>query len=128
MFTLKFKEYLEQNTVGYHNDRATTIRLPSDWSGTEAPPKFDGRPPFLASLDVLLPSVTVTSEIRKIEKNKNPITISLADGTKLFLTWGEYKRISGPEPAPGKRLTVTFQRNPGDKSNNLSQVNSILCH
>lgn len=128
MDKLNFKEFLEQNTVGYHNDYATAARLPSDWSGTEAPPKMDGRPGFLASLDVVLPSVTVTSEIRSIEKNKNPISILLADGTQLFLSWDEFKRISGPTPETGKKLTVIFQRLPGDRSNSPSQINSILCH
>ncbi len=127
---LNFKEffYAEQNTVGRHNDMATAARLPSDWSGTEAPPKFDGRPGFLASLDVMMPSVTVTSEIRNIEKNKDPIFILLGDNTKLYLTWDEFKRISGPTPEVGKKLTVIFQRNLGDKSGEPSQVNSILCH
>jgi hypothetical protein len=127
---LNFKEffYNEQNTVGYHNDVATAANLPSDWSGSEAPQKLDGRPGFLSSLDVILPSVTVTSEIRNIDRNKNPISILLADGTQLYLSWDEFKRISGPTPETGKKLTVIFQRNSGNRSSGPSQINSILCH
>jgi len=128
---LKFKEFInliEQNTVGKHNDFAAATYLPSDFTGSEAAPHFDGRPPFLSSLDVILPSVKKTAEIRILERNKNPIFIMLSDGTKLYLTWNEFKRISGPKPEVGRKLTVIFQRNPDDKSDTPSKINGIFCH
>lgn len=75
----------------------------------------------------VLPSVTKRSEIKFIERNKNPIFILLADGTKLYLSWDEFKRIHGDEPEVGKSLIVSFQRLETDNSKAMSQINSILC-
>lgn len=118
---LNFKEFLE-------NDGSNIAYMASDMAGSEAPPKMDGNPLFLSSLNAILPNVVKTSQIKILERNKNPIFLMLADGTKLFLTWDEFKRIPGPEPTVGKTLTVVFQRNPDDKSETPSKINSILCH
>ena len=130
---LNFKEFIEknlneENTVGKHNDYANTAFLSSDFTGSETPPNFGSRPGFLPSLDTLLPSVTKSSRIRLIERNKNPISIVLEDGTHLFLTWSEYKRIVGAEPQVGRKITVVFQRNEQDRSKSPSKINSITCH
>lgn len=118
---LNFKDFFE-------NDGSHVAYLPSDFTGSEAPPTFDGRPGFLSSIDAVLPNTTKTAKIQLIEKNKNPIVILLSDGTKLYLTWDEFKRIPGPVPTVGKSLTVVFQRLPNDNSKEPSQINSILCH
>jgi len=131
---LNFKDFLqkieEQNTVGTHNDGPGVGYLPSEFTGSEAPEnaKFDTRPPHLSSLDAILPSVTKKGQIRLIERNKNPIFILLSDGTQLYLSWDEFKRIRGQEPTVGKNLTVVFQRNMNDRSKSPSKINSILCH
>jgi hypothetical protein len=128
---LNFKKFLyEQNTVGTHNDGPGAAYLSSEFTGSEAPEnaKFDGRPPHLSSLDAILPSISKTGQIRMIERNKNPIFILLSDGTQLYLSWDEFKRIKGPTPETGKNLTVVFQRNATDTSQTPSRINSILCH
>jgi len=128
MVELNFKEYMlqcEMNTVGTHNDRATTAFLSSAVSRSEAGSK-------LPSVDLIIPkdipTVKRTSVIRVVERNKNPIRISLDDGTKLYLSWDEFKRIGGSEPQPGKKMTVTFQRRSNDRSLLPSQVQSCYCY
>lgn len=76
----------------------------------------------------VLPSTTKKSEIKLIERNKNPIFILLADGTKLYLSWDEFKRIHGSEPEIGKTLTVSFQRLEHDRTSSTSKINSIACN
>lgn len=75
-----------------------------------------------------LPSVKRTSVISFLERNKNPIFILLADGTKLYLSWDEFRRIEGTEPTIGKKMTVVFQRHPLDKSEITSQIERLICH
>jgi hypothetical protein len=123
---MNFKEFLkldEQNTVGTHNDYATGAFLSSDVNGSDGGMGgTDRKPPFFG-LD-LVPTITRQGRIKFIEMNKNPILILLTDGTRLHLTWDEYKRI-GKEPQVGKTMVVVFQRFPGDASESLSQIQSI---
>jgi hypothetical protein len=122
---MNFKQYikiLEQNTVGKHNDFATSSFLQSSWTGSESAP--DLRLPFLPSLDLEIPQVTRSSIVSNIILNKNPIIIELQDGTRLFLSLDEYNRIQN-KPAIGKNITVVFQRNETDKSENSSKIIKI---
>lgn len=129
---LKFKEYitkLEQNTVGYHNDgqggfeRTGGAFLSSDQTGSETDPSGNstGHPNWLPSTDLAIPddipTMTRTSTIRSIDKNKNPITITLTDNTQLHFTLDEFNRISkkGGMPEVGKTIKVTFQKNQLDQ-------------
>jgi hypothetical protein len=123
---MNFKEFLnEQNTVGKHNDYATAAFLPSDFTGSNTPFLGVDRKPQLFGMDIV-PTITRSAQIKLIERNKNPISILLVDGTRLHLTWDEFKRI-GIEPKVGQTITVTFQRFPGDSSQSLSQIQSIRC-
>jgi len=123
-----FRKFIEQNTVGTHNDYASGSYLPSDFTGSEVPIKYDGRPGFLPSVDLQLPSTNKTAMIRFIDMKRNPISIFLTDGTRLYLTIHQFKRIKGTEPAVGKTLSVTFQRSPEDHSEQPSQIASITCY
>jgi hypothetical protein len=137
---LNFKEFLqkleEQNTVGKHNDGPGVAYLHAPWTGSltgQLPASLttsaqDVKLPDNPGLDAILPSVTKTSQIRILERNKNPIFMMLADGTKLYMTWDEFRRIKGPEPAVGKHVTVNFQRLDYDRSSTPSKINSIHCH
>jgi hypothetical protein len=64
--------------------------------------------------------------VQDFEYKKNPISIELTDGTKIFMTIEQYKRIQGDLPIIPKytKLTVIFQRNPSDITLNTSQVSS----
>lgn len=129
---MDFREFLaltEVNTVGKHNDHATGAMLQSTQTGSERNPSpgMEGHPNHLPSLD-LVPTITKTSQIKYVEKNKNPIRILLADGTRLHFTWDEFKRIQGDEPTMGKTLTVVFQRFPSDTTEETSQIQSVRCY
>lgn len=122
---MNFKQYIkisEQNTVGKHNDFATSAFLPSDWTGSETAP--DLRLPFLSSTDIQIPQISRSSIISNIILNKNPIIIELKDGTRLFLSLDEYNRIQN-KPEIGKKINVVFQRNETDKSENPSKIINI---
>lgn len=126
---MRFKEYInlsEQNTVGTHNDYAQGAFLGSDWTGSEAPDNLLGRGLHLHNME-LVPTITKSAQIKFIERNKNPIFILLADGTRLHLTWDEFKRVKN-EPQVGKTMTVVFQRFPSDKSEETSQISSVQVH
>ncbi|MHA1948726.1 MAG: hypothetical protein ACW99G_03170 [Candidatus Thorarchaeota archaeon] len=128
---MNFREYLqlfEANTVGKHNDGPSGGYFSSDQSGSEGIPGLQGHPLHLPSLDAGLPTVTKTSKIQLVERNKNPIHIYLADGTKLYFNWDEFKRIKGSEPKVGKMMTVVFQRTHGDTRNEPSQLQTVTVH
>jgi hypothetical protein len=122
MVEMKFREFfLEQNTVGKHNDFATSAFLPSDFTGSEWP---DIKLPFLSSIDLKIPQTTTKSEIKEIKFNQNPIEITLKNGTKIFLNIDQYLRIY-PKPEVGKNMIVTFQRSPDDSSKTISKIDKI---
>jgi len=134
---LTFREFLEQNTVGYHNDgpgsgfvQTGGAYLGSDQTGSEQDPTkaMLGHPQWLPSLDFAIPTVSRTSTVAFVERNKNPILVMLQDGTKLHFSWDQFKRIEGSEPERGKQLTVTFQRNPKAGKEETSQILSCRCH
>lgn len=128
-----FKEFIiksEQNTVGYHNDGPSGGFLSTDQTGSEANPSsaMIGHPGHLPGIDQILPSVTRTGIVTFIDKRKNPIFIHLSDGTKLYFTIDEFKRIQGTEPERGKTMVVSFQRNPADHTDTGSKINSCKCY
>lgn len=118
---MNFKQYLEQNTIGKHNDFATASFLPSTWTGSEDLGKYGYG---LPSTDLEVPNTTKCSIIKNIEKNKNPISVELSDGTKIYLSFDEYRRLKNLLSV-GERLCVTFQRSPTDQSNNPSKIIKI---
>jgi hypothetical protein len=130
---MNFREFLmrEENTVGYHNDTATGAFLPTFYTGSEMPASagisLQGRGLSLPGMD-LVPTISRCCPITYVEKKKNPIFILLSDGTKLYFTWDEFKRIPGVEPETGRTLSVVFQRFPGDSSEQQSQIQSVKCY
>lgn len=76
---------------------------------------------LLPSLELDLPTVEKTSKIEMILDKKNPILVQLCDGTKLFFTLDEFRRIEG-KPEKGKIMVVSMQRCPRDKSDTPSQI------
>lgn len=117
---LKISNSFSQNTLGTHNDHATTSFLPSTWTGSEDLGVFGHG---LPSTDISIPTTTVRSKISSIELNKNPIRLRLEDKTEIPLTWDEFRRIDAIKKLKvGNILTVTFQRSPGDKSPEASKI------
>jgi hypothetical protein len=99
--------------------------LGSDFTGSEAPDtmSLSGHTPHLPSIDLALPSLTRHGQITIMLKNQNPIYVQLNDGTKLFFTIDEFKRIKG-FPEIGRTMTVTFQRHHNDISDMPSKIDS----
>lgn len=131
---MNFKQFLEhnpikiynsfsQNTVGKHNDFATSSFLTSTWTGSE----YLGKYSFgLPSTDLAIPTVEKKSKIQSVEKNKNPIKIGLVDGTKIYLTIDEFNRINSYKKLDvGEIIYIVFQRNPGDSSLETSKIIKI---
>lgn len=112
-----------QNTPGTHNDSAVAKFLPSTWTGSEDLGKFSYGVP---GIDLEVPTVSRTSKVRSVEKNKNPIRVRLMDGTVIHLTLDEFNRIdTRTKLYPGREVTVTFQRRDDDSSQEPSKVLSV---
>ena len=125
MVELNFKKFLESLGPG--------SMLPTNWTGSEADPtaSMGGHPVFLPGIDLVansdgigVPEVSKQGRVKHIIFKKNPISIQLEDGTKLFLTYDQYKRIQGDLPIVPKHteISVTFQRIPFDRTLNTSQI------
>ncbi len=91
--------------------------------------------PHSFSTELQLPEMPITAQIAYIGgfpgkqgvENRDPIVFRLSDGTQLFLTNAEFRRIKG-DPQVGKTITVVFQRRPEDRTKTPSQVQSITVH
>jgi hypothetical protein len=136
---LSFREFIlkEENTVGYHNDgpgggfiKTGGAYLSTDQTGSEQNPTLGmlGHSQWLPGLDLAIPTISVSSQVALVERNKNPILVLLRDGTRLNFSWDQFKRIEGCEPMRGKQMTVTFQRNPKAGKTEISQIISCRCH
>lgn len=111
------------NTVGTHNDAATAAFLPTTWTGSE---DLGVRSNGMPGTDIQVPSVTRRARIRSVEKNRDPIRITLMDGTVLHLTLDEFRRAdSRTKMEKGREITVAFQRREDDGSADPSQIISI---
>lgn len=134
---LKIQASFSQNTTGTHNDMATSAFLPSTWTGSE---DLGVMGYGLPSTDLSLPTVTKESEIMTVlnapatnaakrindKSQKDLIKIVLKDGTTIHLTYPEYKRISEKKKIRvGERISVTFRRNPFDRSGETSKIIAI---
>lgn len=75
----------------------------------------------LPSLSLDLPTIEKRAKIEAILDKKNPIYVQLDDGSKLFFSFDEFKKIKG-KPERGKTMVITMQRLPHDKSDSPSQI------
>lgn len=112
-----------QNTVGTHNDGATAKFLPSTWTGSEDLGKFSYGVP---GVDLEIPNVSRRSKVRSVERNRDPIRVSLMDGTVLYMTRDQFERAdSRTKLVPGREVRITFQRREDDGSPDPSKIVSI---
>lgn len=112
-----------QNTAGTHNDFATSKLLPSTWTGTE---DMGSYPHGAPGVDLEIPSAIRRSRIRSVNDRKDPIEVRLMDGTLIYLSLDEFKRVnSRTKLEVGREISVTFQRREGDGSPDPSKVVSI---
>jgi hypothetical protein len=75
----------------------------------------------LPKLALDLPVVEKRAKIEMVMDKRNPIYVQLADGSKLFFTHDEFRRIPGT-PVRGKTMVVTMQRHNTDTSEAPSQI------
>lgn len=75
----------------------------------------------LPAINLDLPTVEKRARIDVIMDKKNPIYVQLSDGSKLFFSIDEFRRIEG-KPEQGKTLIVTMQRLSHDNSELPSQI------
>ena len=124
---LNFKQYFQESM-------GAGPMVPATWSGSQVPDTMGlkGHPLHLPDIDIVLPPEgTVTPELKKIGfikefiYNKDPITVILDDGTTLYFTYDEYKRIQGDLPLVPKltRLEVSFQTLPQSLYSTPSKIN-----
>jgi hypothetical protein len=107
-----FKNYID---LIEHIQKNGSLYLPENFSWVNNIKKM------LPNLAIDLPIIQKKSKIEIIDNKKNPIYIQLSDGSKIFLTYEEYKRIKG-KPEIGKTMIVTMQRHHKDSSNLPSQI------
>jgi hypothetical protein len=77
----------------------------------------------LPNIDLGLPSIEKTSKILMLNDRITPIYIQLEDGSKLFFTYDEFKRIHG-NPMIGKKMHLVMQRLGNDTSKYPSKITS----
>jgi hypothetical protein len=136
----KFREFLLNEEVGladlgsridnmFHDQRLGNqiagAFVSTDVSGTEQPEGSVGHPLYLPSTDMTIPSSVKSGRITTLMLKKNPIYVRLSDGTEASFTYDEYQRIEG-EPALGKTMTITFQRQPEDWSRMESKIDKVI--
>jgi len=109
---MKFKEFIELND---DLDRLGPIYL-EDF-------RFWARNMVLPSIDLELPKVEKRSKIVFVHDRINPIYVQLEDGSKLFFTYDQFKRIQG-KPVVGKEMHISMQRLGSDTSEAPSRINS----
>jgi hypothetical protein len=137
---MTFRQFLENNpfkihspafmgnTVGVHNDGnrdgSMGAFLPTTRGGDNL--RIYGEPP---GTDMQIPNVPVDSTVQSIEgdrprpgkKCKDPIWITMWDGTKFSVSWDSFRtNYAGLEE--GDKLRIIFQRNPGDSSPEGSRI------
>jgi hypothetical protein len=138
---MDFRQFLEHNpfkiyspaftgnTVGTHNDGnrdgSMGAFLPTTGTGSENLGPYGGLP----GTDIQIPNVTTDSTVQSIEgdkprpgkKCKDPIWITMMDGTRFAVSWDSFKRnYAGLEE--GDKLRIVFERNPGDSSPEGSRI------
>lgn len=77
----------------------------------------------LPNINLDMPSLEKTSKISMLNDKINPIYIQLEDGSKLFFTYDEFRRING-NPVVGKKLHLVMQRLGDDTSKHPSRITS----
>lgn len=103
----KFRDLLEQHgalCLGGGRSWADGVRLPN------------------ASLD--LPTITKKSRIQIVAMKRNPIFVQLADGTQLFFSYHEFRRLV-QRPEVGRLALVKMTRLPDDSSGLPSKIQSF---
>lgn len=112
MMKNNFKEYLD--FVEFIQKKGA-VYLTEDFSW------IDSIKNALPRIGLDLPTTEKRAKIESVQDKKNPIAVQLSDGSKLYFTLDEYKRIDG-KPEAGKTMIVRFQRLHNDTTKLPSQI------
>lgn len=96
-------------------DHSGAIYIPEGFDWAKAIGKL------LPNLSLDLPSVKKQAKIDLVLDKKNPIYVQLSDGSKLFFTHNEFRKIKG-KPERGKTMIFVMQRLAHDTSDLPSQI------
>ena len=77
----------------------------------------------LPNWELDLPKITKKGKVIVLEMKKNPVHLRLDDGTNLYLTIDEFRRIN-KQPKIGDTLSVEFLNT---REPNM-QISRIICH
>jgi hypothetical protein len=126
---IKIREFVDTPPLGNITQQGNVFgAVPASWTGTQVPTDHFTDPspvkPGQTEFDLGLPTVTKTAQITFMDEKKNPVHISLSDGTQLFIPYDAFKRIKG-EPGAGKTISIALQRRVDDKSGVPSIIKSI---
>lgn len=103
-------------------DSGSAAILPSSWTGS-GQSDIMSQPVFLPNMDLALPAITKVGKIAMLIKDKNPIMLQMDDGTQLYFSLDQFRRITG-SPALGRTISVVFQRDYTDRSKMPSKIAS----
>jgi len=118
---LKFKEYLqlEELTVGRHNDGATGVYLPSEFTGSETWQKPHGQQAHLTSQDLViqgLPKEEIKGRIIEIDTKRDPCIIKIETNRGVAIQKITHDHLKSfivgyttPEEAKNKTIALTCQ-------------------
>jgi len=101
-----FRDYLETTGAAY-------IPESFDWVKDIAK--------LLPNLSIDLPVMKKQAKIDLVLDKKNPIYVQLQDGSKLFFTHDQFRKIKG-KPERGKTMIFVMQRLQNDSSKSPSQI------
>lgn len=96
-------------------DNSGAIYIPEGFDWAKAIGKL------LPNLSLDLPSVKKQAKIDLVLDKKNPIYVQLGDGSKLYFTHDEFRKIKG-KPERGKTMIFVMQRLAHDHSSLPSQI------
>lgn len=107
---MNFRQYIQ--LVEFTN-KAKAIFVPESWAGEIAS--------LMPTFDLDLPTITRNGRIEIVLDKKNPIYVQLSDGSKLFFSHDEFRKIKD-KPQKGKNMVVVMQRHSVDTSDLPSQI------
>ena len=79
----------------------------------------------MPNMELDLPCVKKTAKIQILQYKKTPIFMQLSDGSQLFFTLDEFRRIKG-KPEVGKTVNYEMLRLADDKSSAPSMLKSCI--
>ncbi len=124
---INFKEYLRLVEYSLSSDRAGGAMVTNQGTRTMPSPNPTTRPDGADEVPALaleLPSVTRRAKVVGLDYKTGGITeIRLEDGSSVRMTTGQFKKIGGAPVTPHQSiLTLVYQSNPADTTQNMSQI------